>query len=219
MAVAISVVESETFGGGSGGSGGPSFDLSIPNNSYVVCELLELSNSSPTFRTPTVGGVTMDSLSSDFTESGTGLAGHLYGLFVATGGTLTVEGGLSENFYQSRLICAVFTGTTSAPISDVTGFEPITSLNRSVTSATGDMAVAMLAEFGGFTFTPSGGTSSTTGTGVGTTGAFVLSKDGAGSVSITGTFSSTPGGIGFTFSVEADGGSTVGAARAYLDQL
>lgn len=213
MSVAISVIGSNTFGGGSG-SGTPNQQtLTIPSGAYVVVQLNQLSNASPTFVTPTIGGNAMTSLGADYTDSITTYKAHLYGLLVASGGSLVVAGGLSENFYQSRVTAVVLTGTTSSPISDVTGYSTTASVSRTIVSATGDLAMVIIEGAGtAGTMTPGTGVTNESITGV--AGAFVLDKAGASSVVVDGNVSSAMTGFGFAFSVAAAGGGGGGVLAA-----
>lgn len=213
MAPVPNITKAGSFGGGSGPTGGPSFTMSVVPG-YMVLMLSQFSNSSPTFRTPTVGGVAADSLAADYVDTlgGTNLKSHLYGIEITAAGTVTVEGGLSENFYQSNLEATLFTGASSAPVSAAAGFSLTSSaFSQTLTSASGDLAAAMLLESAGLSFTPGSGVTSTSGTNVGTVNNWALSKAGASSVTIDGTFASTPGGWGWKYSLAAGAGGGGGA--------
>ena len=85
------------------------------------------------------------------------------------------------------------------------------AFSQTLTSASGDLAAAMLLESAGLSFTPGSGVTSTSGTNVGTVNNWALSKAGASSVTIDGTFASTPGGWGWKYSLAAGAGGGGGA--------
>jgi hypothetical protein len=198
----VNLVRYGTFGGGSGGSGGPSYSMALVPG-YLFLQLAHLSNASPTFRVPTVGGVAATYLGTEMTVAGSGLKSRLYGFEVTSAGTVTVEGGLSENFYSSGLLAALVTGQNSGtPYTGLTTVVANTnSIETAVSSAVGDLALMLWIDNSGQALTVGSGSTSHTGTNVGTVGAFVLSEAGASSVTIGGTFPITTDGPGFALSV------------------
>jgi hypothetical protein len=183
-----------------------SVSMALLATDYLVVQLAVKDGSDPAIAlvVPTVGGVSMTALGSEYT--GTGGARRftrLYGYAPPSDGTYTVSGSISDNFYFKGMQAFAWQGATASPISGIVGASNSgTDQTWTVTSAVGDVVAAHITSQNTNTVTAGSGSTLVSGSGLGAgqyeTG---LTEAGAASVTINGTTVSATDSWGLAYSV------------------
>lgn len=187
--------------------GGPTnpvnLSAAVTAGDWIYAQMFAKSGgATPVPQAPTVDGVAMTQVGSEYQNPGSNCRMRLYKYQAPTTTTAAIQGNLDANFYNKALIVAVVQNSTGA----ATGLLGAASSGANqtwtnVVSATGDLVIGFIDDLDGRTMTPAGGTTSYTGTGCGTANEWVVSKAGASLVTLGGSYPSTTDAQGIAFSV------------------